>query len=139
LSQWVPGSAIQNALNRWLFALAGLFFLLGAQLYAQRKPWIVGTAIAAGLLAVAAAATTVSPIGAGVIVVPSALLFVGVAAVFWIESRRQETLADRLLAISFFAWAILRLVVFFVFYNPAATLDSGLRPLAAVPSALVAM
>jgi len=139
LSQWVPGSALQYALNRWLFALAGLFFFLGAQLYAQRRPWIVGCAVAAGLFAVAAAATTVSSVAAGVIVVPSALLFVAVAAVFWAESRRQETLADRLLAVSFFAWAALRLAVFFVFDNPTSGLDSGLSPLAAVPSALVAM
>jgi diguanylate cyclase (GGDEF)-like protein/putative nucleotidyltransferase with HDIG domain len=139
LAEWVTGSALQNGLNRWLFGLAGLFFFLGAQLYAQSKPWIVRCAVAAGILAVAAAGDILSLIGAGAIVIPSALLFVAVAAVFWQESRRQETLADRLLAISFFLWAALRLTIFFVFYNPSAAADSGLRPLAAIPSALVAM
>jgi len=139
LAQWVPGSLLQNALNRWLFGLAGLFFFLGAQLYAQAKPWIVRCAMAAGILGLAAAGNILGVVGAGAIVVPSALLFVAVAAVFWQESRRQETLADRLLAITFFAWAALRLGVFFLLYNPSVTSDSGLRPIAAAPSALVAM
>jgi diguanylate cyclase (GGDEF)-like protein/putative nucleotidyltransferase with HDIG domain len=138
LAHWIPDSALQDALNRWLFALAGLFFFLGAQLYAQRKPWTTQCAIAAGLLAVAAVANGMTFLPAGFVVVPSALLFVGVAAVFWIESRRQETLADRLLAISFFAWAVLRLSVFYFLYNPAVS-DSGVRHLAAIPSAFVAM
>ncbi|MFL6443157.1 MAG: diguanylate cyclase [Candidatus Sulfotelmatobacter sp.] len=139
LAQWVPGSPLQNGLNRWLFGLAGLFFFLGAQLYAQVKPWIVRCAIAAGILALATAGNILSLVAPGAVVVPSALLFVAVAAVFWQESRRQETLADRLLAISFFVWAALRLAVFFFLYNPSVTSDSGLRPIAAAPSALVAM
>src|SRR5262249_56520627 len=51
LSLWVPASALQTALNRWLYGLAGLCFFLGAQLYAQRKPWIKRCAIVAGFLA----------------------------------------------------------------------------------------
>jgi diguanylate cyclase (GGDEF)-like protein/putative nucleotidyltransferase with HDIG domain len=139
MARWIPGSPLQHALNRWLYALAGLSFFLGAQLYAQRKPWITRCAVVAGVLGVAAAANALSLIGASAIVVPSALLFVGVAVVFWLESRRQETLADRLLAISFFVWAGLRLAVFFFFFNPSAVMDSGLRPVAAIPSAFVAM
>src|SRR5205085_1028815 len=99
LTPWVPSSALQNGLNRWLFGLAGLFFFLGAQLYAQVKPWLVRSAVAAGILALAAAGNILSVVGPGAVVIPSALLFVAVAAVFWQESRRQETLADRLLAI----------------------------------------
>ena len=138
LSQWIPGSPLQTALDRWLYALAGLSFFLGAQLYAQRKPWKVPCAIAAGVLAVWAAASTIPILSAASVVIPSALLFVAVAAVFWIESRRQETLADRLLAISFFAWAVLRLTVFFLFHNTPGV-DPNLRPIVAVPSAFVAM
>ena len=138
LTQWIPGSPLQTALDRWLYALAGLSFFLGAQLYAQRKPWKVPCAIAAGVLAVWAAASTIPILSAASVVIPSALLFVAVAAVFWIESRRQETLADRLLAISFFAWAVLRLTVFFLFHNTPGV-DPNLRPIVAVPSAFVAM
>jgi diguanylate cyclase (GGDEF)-like protein/putative nucleotidyltransferase with HDIG domain len=139
LAAWIPGSPMQNALNKWLFALAGLFFFLGAQLYAQRKPWITPCAIVAGVLGAGAVANGLSLIKPGLIVVPSALLFVGVAVMFWLESRRQETLADRLLAISFLVWAALRLGVFYFFYSASAVPDSGVRPLAAIPSVFVAM
>ena len=80
LSQWVPSSALQNGLNRWLFGLAGLFFFLGAQMYAQTKPWIVRCSVAAGILAAAAVGNLLSVVGPGTIVVPSALLFVAVEA-----------------------------------------------------------
>src|SRR6202040_270789 len=73
------------------------------------------------------------------VVVPSILLFVAVSVVFWLESRRQETLADRLLAVSFFAWAVLRLSVFLFSLGTAGADKIGFRPLAAVPSAFVAM
>src|SRR5262249_49301320 len=119
LAHWIPENPLQNALNKWLFALAGLFFFLGAQLYAQRKPWITHCVIAAGVLGAAALANGITTVQAGYVVVPSALLFVAVAGVFWVESRRQETLADRLLAISFVVWAALRLSVFYFLYNPA--------------------
>ena len=39
-----PNSAagpLQSALNHWLFALSGVLFFLGAQLYSQRKPWTI--------------------------------------------------------------------------------------------------
>jgi hypothetical protein len=139
LSQWFPGSPLQTALNHWVYALAVLFFFLGAQLYSQRQPWIVPCAIAAGMLGIWAGANTVPALSGVPVVIPSALLFVAVAVVFWLESRRQETLADRLLAISFFSWAILRLSVFFLFYNTTAVDETGLRPIAAIPSAFVAM
>jgi diguanylate cyclase (GGDEF)-like protein/putative nucleotidyltransferase with HDIG domain len=140
LAQWAPGSPVQSALNRWLFAVAGLFFFLGAQVYSQRKPWIVPCAVAAGVLACAAAASALWPLGVVLILAPSVLVFVAVAVVFWLESRRQETLADRLLATSFFIWAVLCVGVFSFFYDdPSVANEAGLRPLAAVPSAFVAM
>jgi diguanylate cyclase (GGDEF)-like protein/putative nucleotidyltransferase with HDIG domain len=139
LADWIPGSPVQSALNRWLYALAGLFFFLGAQLYAQRKPWIVPCSIVGGVLAVAAVANGLSAIPAAGVVVPSALLFVGVALIFWQESRRQETLADRLLAVSFLVWSALRLTLFFLSYRSSSVADSSVRLLlGAIPSALVA-
>jgi diguanylate cyclase (GGDEF)-like protein/putative nucleotidyltransferase with HDIG domain len=139
IAPWIPGSMVPNELNQWLYALAALFFFLGAQIYAQRKPWIVPCAIVAVVLGVAAAAVSMHFLPSAAVVVPSLLIFVGVAVVFWQESRRQETLADRMLAVSFFAWSLLRLGVFLVYINSANASDPGLRPLAAVPSAFVAM
>src|SRR2546429_5462464 len=40
-------------------------------------------------------------------IIPASLLYVAVAAIFWQESRRQETLADRLLGLSFGSWGVL--------------------------------
>jgi diguanylate cyclase (GGDEF)-like protein/putative nucleotidyltransferase with HDIG domain len=139
LAAWSPDSELLRALNHWLYAVAALFFFLGAQLYAQRKPWMVTCAITAGVLGLAAAANAFRYLTAVPVVVPSILLFVAISVVFWLESRRQETLADRLLAVSFFAWAVLRLAVFFFSLgtDPADKID--LQPLAAVPSAFVAM
>ena len=135
----IPRSDLENSLNHWLYALAALFFFLGAQLYAQHKPWVVPCAIAAGVLGLWAAANAMHFFTVVPVVIPSILLFVGVAGVFWLESRRQETLADRLLAISFFAWAILRLAVFLFSQKTAGADDVGFPPIAAVPSAFVAM
>src|SRR4029077_16334517 len=39
-------SAPQSALNHWLFALSGVLFFLGAQLYSQRKAWKIAGLIA---------------------------------------------------------------------------------------------
>jgi diguanylate cyclase (GGDEF)-like protein/putative nucleotidyltransferase with HDIG domain len=139
LSLWIPASALQSLLNHWLYALAALFFFLGAQLYSQRKPWIVPCAVVAAVLAVWAGANALHLLTVVPVVMPSMLLFVGVAAIFWLESRRQETLADRLLAVSFLVWAILRLAIFVLFLTSPGADETGLRPLAAVPSAFVAM
>jgi hypothetical protein len=50
LAQWVPDTPLQTALDRWLYAMAAVFFFLGAQLYAQRKPWKFGAGAAAAVL-----------------------------------------------------------------------------------------
>jgi len=49
VSPWTASSPLQSALNHWLFALSGVLFFLGAQLYAQRKPWNI-PALAATVL-----------------------------------------------------------------------------------------
>jgi diguanylate cyclase (GGDEF)-like protein/putative nucleotidyltransferase with HDIG domain len=138
LSWWVPGGVLQNALNHWLYALAALFFFLGAQLYAQRKPWIVPCAAAGVILGLWSAANALHFFAVPV-AIPSMLLFVGVAVVFWLESRRQETFADGLLATSFLAWAILRLAVFLYALRTVGADAIGFRPIAAVPCVFVAM
>jgi diguanylate cyclase (GGDEF)-like protein/putative nucleotidyltransferase with HDIG domain len=137
LAEWVPDTPLQAALDRWLYAVAALFFFLGAQLYAQRKPWkfaAVGTAVVMGAWAVANALHLFNLTA----VVPGALLFGAVAVIFWQESKRQETLADRLLGLSFMAWCVLQLAVFFFLRSAPAELAID-SPISAVPSAFVAM
>src|SRR5882757_3714070 len=137
LAQWVPDTPSQTALDRWLYAMAAVFFFLGAQLYSQRKPWKFGAGVAAVVLGAWSAANALH-LFSFTVVVPAALLFGAVAVLFWQESKRQETLADRLLGLSFIAWCILQLAVF-VFLRtapPELAIDS---PISAVPSAFVAM
>jgi diguanylate cyclase (GGDEF)-like protein/putative nucleotidyltransferase with HDIG domain len=137
LAQWVPGSPLQNALDRWLYAGAAIFFFLGAQLYSQRKPWKIFAVVTALLTGAWTAANTLHLLSVSV-VLPGSLLFTATAVVFWQESRRQETLADRLLGLSFFSWTILQLAVMFFFRTAPADLGSD-SPLTAVPSAFVAI
>ncbi len=139
LAPWIPGSLLQTAVNRWLYALAALSFVLGAQFYAQRKPWKLACGITAFVLGLWAALNAFSLLTVIPVVMPSILLFVAVGVIFWIESRRQETLADRLLAISFFAWAGLRLTIYLLLNGSHTADETGMKALAAVPSAFVAM
>ncbi|HEY2459214.1 MAG TPA: diguanylate cyclase [Candidatus Acidoferrum sp.] len=139
VAQWAPMGAVPESLDRWFYASAALFFFLGAQVYAQQKPWYIPAAVASGVLGIWAAANSFHVLTIVPVVIPSALLFVAVGFVFWQESRRQETLADWLLAISFTAWAALRLALYFGFRGtPGAQLVS-LRFIGAVPAAFVAM
>jgi diguanylate cyclase (GGDEF)-like protein/putative nucleotidyltransferase with HDIG domain len=137
LAQWVPDTPLQAALDRWLYAVAALFFFLGAQLYAQRKPWKFAAAAAAVMLGAWAVANALHLLSFTV-VVPAALLFAAVAVIFWQESKRQETLADRLLGLSFMSWCVLQLAVFLFMRSAPAELAID-SPLSAVPSAFVAM
>ena len=137
IRQAIPESAFEHALNHWLYALSGVLFFLGAQLYARRKPWKITALAAAILLAAWAAAKAVSP-AAPSLVIPASLLYIGVAVVFWQESRRQETLADRLLGVSFALWGALWLTLHYLQVTPE-TQGEGIRVVAAAPCAFVAM
>src|SRR6202045_2904125 len=137
LAEWVPDTPLQAALDRWLYAVAAVFFFLGAQLYAQRKPWKFGGGAAAVVLGAWAVANALHLFSVTV-VVPAALLFAAVAVIFWQESKRQETLADRLLGLSFMSWCVLQLAVFLFMRSAPAELAID-SPLSAVPSAFVAM
>jgi diguanylate cyclase (GGDEF)-like protein/putative nucleotidyltransferase with HDIG domain len=139
LARWLPSSPVQSPLNHWLCALAALCFFLGAQVYAQHKPWIVPAAVAAGILGLWAAADAIHLLPFAPVIIPSALLFFAPAVIFWQESRRQETLADKLLAISFAAWAVVRVALYVAFHNAPEGIDVTLSPVAAGPSAFVAM
>src|SRR4029077_4623534 len=72
------------------------------------------------------------------VVIPSSLVFLGIAAVFWQENHKQETIADGFLAVSFSAWTIARLLLE-LFRNAPQLQGPGLEPVAAAPAAIVAI
>ena len=137
LEPWLVTSPWQQALDHWLLAASGILFFLGTQLYAQRKPWVGWAAgAAAGLLAWAIAAE-MHWFGVPLDIASATILGI-TALVFWQEGRRQETLADPLLAVSFAAWGAMRIGL--VLY-PRLGFDPGpgVKMLAALPTAFVGM
>ena len=50
LSHWIPEGPVEISLTHWIYALVSIWFFLGAQLYAQRKPWILAASISAVVL-----------------------------------------------------------------------------------------
>jgi diguanylate cyclase (GGDEF)-like protein/putative nucleotidyltransferase with HDIG domain len=137
LSQEVPSGVFESALDHWLYTLSGLLFFLGAQIYSQRKPWKISALMLAVILGLWAAANAINVIRISE-VIPASMLYVAVAVVFWQESRRQETLADRLLGISFASWGVLWVSLHFL--NTAPELQAAnINVVAAAPCAFVAM
>src|SRR5271155_5680524 len=139
LETWSAMGTLATALDRWLYAAAGIFFFLGAQRYARRPLWIIPAAATGALLGLWSLANAVHWFNQVPVVIPSSMVFLGVAFLFWRENRRQETLADQLLAISFVLWAALRLGLSYVFRDATGEVLAGVRALGTVPSAFVAM
>src|SRR5713226_5493704 len=137
IAQTTLSSPREIALEHWLYAISGLLFFLGAQIYAQRKPWRILAIIAAVLLGLWAAANAVNAFSVSA-VIPASLLYIGVAVVFWQESRRQETLADRLLGVSFACWGVLWIALHFLNATPELQ-GASMNVVAAAPCAFVAM
>jgi diguanylate cyclase (GGDEF)-like protein/putative nucleotidyltransferase with HDIG domain len=130
-------SPLQSALNHWLFGLSGVLFFLGAQYYAQRKPWKIPGLIVGALLALWTAGNAANAIPVSAIF-PASLLYIGVAVIFWQESRRQETLADRLLSVSFGSWGLVWIAQHILKATPELQ-GAGMSAVAAAPCAFVAM
>jgi diguanylate cyclase (GGDEF)-like protein/putative nucleotidyltransferase with HDIG domain len=137
VSASLNSSPLQTALDQLVYAAAGIFFFLGAQLYAGRELWSIPAAAAAGVLVFWAGADSLSWFYLPVIL-PAAAIFLAVFYIFWQESRRQETLADWLLAISFVVWAAVG-VIFSFFRTAPVIRDVNFQTAAAVPAAFVAM
>ena len=117
--------------NEWTMAAAALAFYCSARIYARMNISarnVVIVALLAGLWAYAYMQKWIAaPLGMGV-----AIIFFGAAQIFWHEGRKQESRADKLLALTFVATGILRLLLIF---------QDRLGPLAAVhllPFALLA-
>src|SRR6266480_2108343 len=113
LAPWAAASPLQSALNHWLFAVSGVLF---------------------GFWAAANAANAFSVSA----LIPGSLLYIAVAVVFWQESRRQETLADRLLGVSFATWGALWIALHILDATPELQ-GAGMSVVAAAPCAFVAM
>jgi diguanylate cyclase (GGDEF)-like protein/putative nucleotidyltransferase with HDIG domain len=137
LSHWLPRTLLQDALDHWLLGVSALLFLLGARLYAQRKPSVVFASITAAVLLLWAGANALHLFPFSV-AVPASLLLLAPAAIFWQESRRQETLADWLLAISFAAWSGLYLLLNFL-QAPPRNYPGDLSVVVAAPSMIIAI
>jgi len=137
LAQEAPSSAFENAMDHWLYTLSGLLFFLGAQIYSQRKPWKIPALILGVFLGLWAAANAVNMFTISE-VIPASMLCVAVAVVFWQESRRQETLADRLLGVSFASWGVLWVSLHFLNSSPELQ-GPSVSVVAAAPCAFVAM
>ena len=106
LEPWVSVAPWQSAVNQWLLAAAALMFFSTSRVYTEASP-LVRPQIAAGAVFIVWSAAyylhsfSVSP-QLGV-----AAVLCGVAYVFYRESRRRETFADLLLAVSFLSWGAL--------------------------------
>ena len=137
ISQGIHTWPLQTALDQFLYAAAGIFFFLGAQLYAGRQLWTIPASAAGGVLVFWAGAVSLNWFNFPLIL-PAAAIFLAVAYIFWLESRRQETLADWLLAATFVVWAIVG-VTFSFFRTAPFFRDISFQTAAAVPSAFVAM
>ena len=130
-------NSLESALTHWLFAVSAVLFFLGAQIYSQRKPWKFQALLVVVLIAIWAAANATNRFSLSA-VVPASLLYIAVAVIFWQESRRQETLADRLLGLSFACWGVLWLSLHFLKATPELQ-GQTMSVLATAPCAFVAM
>ena len=137
LVPWIANSPYLAALNHLLYALAGVAFFLGTQLYTRLKLSIapaVGLSIAFIIWAAANAAVGFSVS----LIIPASLVYIAVGYLFWRESQRFETLADRLLGVAFALWGVTFLALHFFRYTPES-LGQGIQPITAIPTVFVSM
>jgi diguanylate cyclase (GGDEF)-like protein/putative nucleotidyltransferase with HDIG domain len=137
--QTISGRQWVEAVDAWVYALPAVLFFLGAQAYTQAKQWRAPAGVTVGILALWAVANATGVFTQVRVEIPAALLYAAVALVFWQESRRQETVADQLLAIAFAAWAGLRVAGFFLPPSVTAEWSASLRLLEVAPAAFAAM
>ena len=137
LSQWVAPNAFFAALSPGLFALAGISFFLGTQVYIRQKPWF-GLALTTAAILLAWSLANASQVLLVSAVMPASLLYVAVALLFWLESRNHETLSDKLLAIAFAFWGLLTLSLYGL-HGARAFLGQSLQMITVIPMLFVCM
>jgi diguanylate cyclase (GGDEF)-like protein/putative nucleotidyltransferase with HDIG domain len=137
ISHWSPPSPFFFALSPAFFGLAGVAFFLGTQSYMRQRLW-TGFAIGTGIVLVGWAVVD-ALLGLPVpVVLPSALVYVAVAVLFWRESRHHETLADQLLGAAFGFWGILTFTLYAV-PGVQGFLGAALQPITVIPTVFVGM
>jgi len=134
---WIGSSPMLHPLNHLFIALSGISFFLGTQLYTRLK---LGRSLAIGfsaLFSVWAAANAVQLFKLS-LVLPASLVFVVTGYLFWRESQRYETLADRLLAIAFAVWGLGFIALHLLKFTPEA-MGAMISPVTAIPTVFVSM
>ena len=137
LGPWIGNSSTVAPLNHLLFALAGVAFFLGTQLYTRLKLSII-PAISVSVTFVAWAAANAFfnfPIS---LIIPASVVYVFIGYLFWRESQRFETLADRLLGVAFALWGIVFLSLHFLKLTPESV-GQVIRPITGIPTVFVSM
>jgi diguanylate cyclase (GGDEF)-like protein len=137
VSQWIAPNAFFEALSPGLFALAGIAFFLGTQVYIRQKPWFALAAGTAAILVLWSASNAFQVLLVSA-VMPASIIYVAVGFLFWGESRNHETLADRLLAFAFGLWGILTLALYGL-HGARAYLGQSLQLITVIPMVFVCM
>jgi diguanylate cyclase (GGDEF)-like protein/putative nucleotidyltransferase with HDIG domain len=137
VAHWTSANPFFDALSPGLFALAGIGFFLGTQLYTRQKLW-TGIAISIAVLLAAWAAANAYQVLLVSVVLPASLIYLAVGVLFWIESYHHETLADRLLAIAFALWGVLTFG-FYAMRGARAYFGEALLPITVIPTIFVCM
>jgi len=108
LQSWVGYRPWLVAIRSALLGIAAVLFFLAARQYAQMASWTRAGVAGVGLLAVWSAAN-----GWGWVAAPAelgaGLLFFLTAWIFVRESRKQDAVTDRMLALAFVFWGLLLL------------------------------
>ncbi len=117
--------------------LASAFFL-GAQLYTRVKALENSRGLGIAVFFALWAAANAFQLFSFSLIVPASLVYVAVGYLFWRESQRFETLADRLLGVAFTAWGFSLSALHFLKFTPES-LGQGIRPVTAIPTVFVSM
>lgn len=137
ISLWTTPGPFIAALGPCLVGFAAIAFFLGTQHYTCQKPWTFLSLGMAVILAIWAAANGLGLLSVSV-VLGGSLIYASVGVLFWRESRRHETLSDRLLAIAFVVWGTL---TFILYAWPAARrfFGAAIQPVCAIPTLFISM
>jgi len=137
LSPWIATTALLGSFNHLLFGFAGICFFLGTQLYIRKNLWLAPAIVTAVLLAGWCVANGLGLFSFSCFV-PSSLIYLAVGFLFLRENRNHETLADGLLGVAFASWGVLSLALHLLRLTPEV-LGQAIRPISAIPTALVSM
>jgi diguanylate cyclase (GGDEF)-like protein len=137
LEPWLGPSAWLLALSGWLMATAALAFFWSARLYVRARPGVPFLISAAGVFAFWAIAYGLQEIS----ISPNygtAVVFLVVAGIFFLQGRQRGNYADRLMALAFLVWAPIPLLGL-DFVPLGTTVRQGFAVLAIAPQLFAAV